>query len=156
MQRVSFCQLSKALHTRRFVQGEKVVKAGEAGASMFIIVEGFLEVFLDIEVSADDVRVATMSPGDYFGEMSLVTGTPRSATIITRTDALIYEIDKDSIEPLFETYPALPEAIAHTIAHREFLRKSAVAEAEERMTLACAEQEASAQLLRRMKRFFQL
>lgn len=149
-------ELSKALQTRRFVQGEKVVKAGEDGASMFIIVEGLLDVFLDIEATTDDVKVAIMSPGDYFGEMSLVTGTPRSATIITRTDSLIYEINKDSIEPLFETYPALPESIAHTIAHREFLRKSAVAEAEERMALACAEQEASAQLLKRMKRFFQL
>ena len=86
-------QLSKALQPRRFVQGEKVVKAGEAGASMFIIVEGLLEVFLDIEATTDDVKVAMMSPGDYFGEMSLVTGTPRSATIITRTDALIYEIN---------------------------------------------------------------
>ena len=149
-------QLSQALLPHRFVQGEKVVKVGEAGASMFIIVEGLLEVFLDIEVSTDDVRVATMSPGDYFGEMSLITGTPRSATIITRTDALVYEIKKDSLEPLFEAYPSLPEAIARTVAHREFIRKSAVAEAEERLALETAEQEASAQLLKRMKRFFQL
>ena len=149
-------QLSKALQARRFVQGEKVVIAGESGASMFIIVEGLLEVFLDIEVSTDDVRVATMSPGDYFGEMSLITGTPRSATIITKTEALIYEINRDSIEPLFESYPALPESIARTITHREFLRKSVVAEAEERMALANAEQEESAQLLMRMKRFFQI
>ena len=149
-------RLSSALKPRSLSRGEIVVKAGDAGDSMFIIVEGLLEVYLDIEVTIDDLRVATMSPGDYFGEMSLITGTPRSATVLTKTEALVYEVGKSSLEPLFEAYPSLPASIAQTVAQRDFLRENAVAEVEERVALESAQNEARDQLLQRMKRFFQL
>lgn len=149
-------QLSAALKPKALSRGETVVKAGEAGDSMYIIVEGLLEVFLDIEVSLDNVRVAAMSPGDYFGEMSLITGTPRSATVRSQTEALVYEVGKSSLEPLLEAYPCLPETIAKTVAQRDFARKLAVAEAEEQVALENAQSEATDQLLQRMRRFFQI
>ena len=149
-------QLSQALAPRQLKANETIVKAGEYGDSMYIIAEGVLEVFLDIEATTDNVCISTMSPGDYFGEMSLITGSPRSATVISKTTALIYEINKDSLEPLFESYPFLPEVIAQTVAERDILRESVVAKAEQKLALEDRQAEAKDQLLERIQRFFQL
>ena len=97
-----------------------------------------------------------MSPGDYFGEMSLITGDPRSATIKATTDSLIYEIEKSALEPIFKAYPSLPESIAQTVASRDTHRERFVAEVEERIALESDQQKVKDQLLEQIKRFFQL
>ena len=149
-------ELATALKPHVLTRGDTIVKAGEAGSSMYLITEGVLEVYLDIELTSDDHRVATMSPGDYFGEMSLITGDPRSATIRAATDALIYEIEKTSLEPIFKAYPSLPESIAQTVASRDTHRERFVAEVEEQIALESDRNEAKEKLLRQIKRFFQL
>ena len=97
-----------------------------------------------------------MSPGDYFGEMSLITGAARSATVISKTDTLIYEIKKSSLEPLLEAYPYLPESIAKTVAKRSFVGKNAIAQIEERLAIESEQEVVKNQLLERMLRFFQM
>lgn len=149
-------ELARALKPHTLKKGATVVKAGEAGNSMYLITEGVLEVYLDIEKTLDDHRVATMSPGDYFGEMSLITGDPRSATIRAATDALIYEIEKSALEPIFKAYPSLPESIAQTVASRDFHRERFVAEVEEQLAVENVRQATKDQLLKQIKRFFQL
>ena len=148
--------LSKSLKPHLLQAGEVVVKAGEAGDSMYIIAEGLLEVYLDLEATSDNLRVAKMSPGEYFGEMSLITGDPRSATIVSATEGLIYEIEKSALEPLFKTYTALPDSIAQTVSFRDLHRENIVAEVEQKLASESSQQAAKEQLLQRMRRFFQL
>lgn len=148
-------QLVNGLKSHRLSQGSEIVHAGDAGDSMYLIAEGVLEVNLDLKTS-DHVRVATMSPGDYFGEMSLMTGDPRSATVSAVTDALVYEIEKSVLDPLLRAHPSLPEEIAQTISSRDIHREKIIAMAEERIADHGKQNVVKEQLLRQIRKFFQL
>lgn len=91
--------------------GEAVLRAGEAGDSMFMLVAGVLEVRLP-ELTQ---RVAVLSPGDCFGEMSLVSGEPRSADVIALSPVLLLEITRDQIGPLLAAREPLAAALAGAI-----------------------------------------
>jgi CRP-like cAMP-binding protein len=60
-----------------------------------------------------------MVPGDVFGEMSLLTGQPRSATISAATDTVVFEIAREHLEPVLNRRPELAEALARVMAERQ-------------------------------------
>ena len=80
----------------------------------------------------------------------LLSPGPRSATVMTKTPALIYEINKESLEPLFES--SLPESIAQTVAERDTHRECHGSEED----LAIETRQTEAKGFSQMKRFFQL
>ena len=96
--------------------GETVMQAGALGESMLVVTEGQLDV--RIETSAGVKSVATLWPGDCVGEMSLLTGSPRSATIIALKPTTLMEINKSAFAPILQGNPSLVERIALTIEHR--------------------------------------
>lgn len=151
--------IAEASHSRRLYPNELLVQSGEEGNSMFFIVEGLIEVLLDVQASEtieeDQLKVAVIGPGEYLGEMSLMTGEPRSATAKAKTMALVYEIDKVSLENIFEREPLLLDVIAETITKRKRAQDLALDEAEERACLRDIEDDRD-QLLEKMKRFFKL
>ena len=59
-----------------------------------------------------------LTPGQFFGEMSLLTGEPRSATIEAATSAVVYEITKRDLETLIEGRPEIAATITHVVAER--------------------------------------
>ncbi len=105
----------------RYHTGNTIFEQGEAGsASMFILSEGLLEVTIQRQDEEGGmVRVAQIAPGAFFGEMSLLTGEPRSATITCVTDAVVCEITKGSMEMLFRQNPQVPEILSRVIAKRQ-------------------------------------
>lgn len=106
--------------------GGQIVKTGEPGSSMFIVVEGLLEVVVDKVHKGRRVQVTVnkLEPGDFFGEMSLLTGEPRSATIVAKSKSVLYEIKKESILKLFKSRPALGEELSKVLAERVLANKS--------------------------------
>src|SRR5581483_1756556 len=72
--------------------GEAIVREGEGGASMFAVVTGTVSVRL----ASASGEVARIGAGGYFGEMSLLTGDPRTATVVAETDCRLVEIDADA------------------------------------------------------------
>jgi CRP-like cAMP-binding protein len=98
---------------------EKVVIMGTEGDAMYVIVEGFLDVYIYSEAEKKDVRIGTLSAGEFFGEMALLTGKPRSATVIAATDVVAYEITRDAMMPLVNTYPEILETISRVTAERQ-------------------------------------
>jgi CRP-like cAMP-binding protein len=110
-------------------------------------------------VKFDDGReskVATVGPGDFFGEMSLLTGIPRSATVITMTDAVIYEIDKEQIEPILKARPETADVLAAYLTRR---REATKAFADNTQSVSAENREAAGytdQLVSRIRTFFQL
>jgi CRP-like cAMP-binding protein len=95
-----------------------VVEQGAEGDSMFILAEGLLEVWVKNE-QGNSAKVADLAPGTFFGEKSLLTGEPRSATVVCATDAIVCEITKDAVVELFARDPEIPELLSRAVAIRE-------------------------------------
>jgi len=78
---------------RLYLDGELVVRKGETADSMFLVQKGVLDVFLDDENAQS---IGTLNSGEFFGEMSLFTGEPRSATIRSEGESRVLTIDKEA------------------------------------------------------------
>lgn len=98
--------------------GAVVVMQGRPGNSLFFVMEGLVDVLIE-SPQQPARRVGRLAQGQYFGEMSLLTGEPRSATIRTATSVVLYEIEKRVLEPIFQARPELLEELAQTVARRQ-------------------------------------
>lgn len=97
--------------------GDTLVRQGTRGKSLFILIEGLLDVFVEAEHGEE--RVGRIHPGECFGEMSLLTGERRSATIRPAVESVVYEVHKKAIRGLMERRPALAEILANLLAERQ-------------------------------------
>jgi small-conductance mechanosensitive channel/CRP-like cAMP-binding protein len=131
---------------RLFARGEAVVTEGEPGASMFVVLDGSVAV----TVGADRREVAVTEAGGYFGEMSLLTGEQRTATVTAREDTTVLEIPSDAFGTYVRSNPALLEGIAEAATQRR-RELDAV-----RQAPGAAAAPAAASLLDRMKKFFRI
>ncbi|BDS08901.1 mechanosensitive ion channel protein MscS [Oceaniferula spumae] len=101
-----------------FAARECVVREGDHGDSMYVILNGEVEV--DLKLSGGSMeKIATLGHGNYFGEMSLMTGEPRSATIRALEDTLVLVISKQCIAPVLQEQPELMESISRQLAKRQ-------------------------------------
>ena len=124
---------------RAFPKGTTVIKRGAPGSSLFVLAEGALVVSADAE--GEGPPIATMRPGDFFGEMSLLTGEPRSASVRASVDTVVYEITRSDLMPILERHPALPrelaaalEAYQHADAARAHVESDVQRDGEDRET----------------------
>ena len=85
---------------------------------MYVLAEGLLKVDIEDIESKKMMTVAKILPGQYFGEMSLLVGDPRSATISAMTESMVYEINKPTMQKLFESHPNLIQLLSNKIAER--------------------------------------
>jgi CRP-like cAMP-binding protein len=93
-----------------------VVRSGDPGASMFVVAAGVLEVMVTPPGTSEPRRSGLLGPGDVFGEMSLLTGAARSATVCTLCLTVLYEIPHTALAPLMQQRPALVEAMSKVMA----------------------------------------
>lgn len=92
--------------------GDWLFHAGDEGDAMYIVVQGRLEVHIGERV------VAQLGPGDIVGELALLTGQPRSASLRARRDSRLLELDKDRFDEVALLEPKVPLAVARTLARR--------------------------------------
>jgi len=102
----------------RFEAGDQVIKMGEHAQSMYFIAEGHLEVGIPGK-EGKELIVASLWPGDCVGEMSLLTGEPRSANVYGKSSGVLLEITKENLAPFFEASPQLIEKISQVLADRK-------------------------------------
>lgn len=145
-------QICRTLKRRHLEEDETVVEQGEAGDSLFIVAEGALRV----EIALDDgnkIEVARLGVGDFFGEMALLTGEPRAATISAITRCVVLEIDRENVLPVIKAYPDIAEDLSQILTRRTIdnlrKRKAHEAAAVDRESLA-------SKLLSRISGFFDL
>lgn len=101
---------------RVFAPGEIIIRAGDSGSSMFVVSRGSVDVRVDSNGTSRTLK--RLSEGDFFGEMGLFTGEPRTANVVAADETEVLEIGHDAMKGLFETNPDLVEAISHTINER--------------------------------------
>ena len=102
---------------RRFAAGETIVREGDRGSSMFVVESGRLGVSVHGKVGQSQ-RLAVLEAGAAFGEISLLTGDPRSATVRALTEATLLEIDKSTISPILRENPSLCGMLELTMQER--------------------------------------
>jgi pyruvate,water dikinase len=89
-------QIGRLLKERRFAKGETVIMEGTGGAAFFIIASG------EATVSSKGVDLAILGAGQHFGEVALIDGGPRSATVTAATDLICYGLTFWEFRPLVE------------------------------------------------------
>src|SRR5208283_2620433 len=102
---------------RQFGAGEMLIRAGEQGDSMFIVRRGTAEVFANT-ADGQTRHLANYSRGDFTGEMALMTGDPRSASVRAITDLEVIEMDREGFARLFKEHPDAAAGIGDIIAAR--------------------------------------
>jgi small-conductance mechanosensitive channel/CRP-like cAMP-binding protein len=140
-------ELAAGTSTRTYGDGEAIVRQGEAGQSMFVLCSGGAIVVLE----SDRRQVATIEAGGYFGEMSLLTGEPRSATVLAKGDAVVIELDAGQFRRLGERDPGAVEQIGMAA----MTRRAALDELKS-AARGAAVADAPATFLARMKSFLRL
>lgn len=106
---------------------ERVVIEGETDAFLYIIAQGNLEVSIKQKNGENDLVVATLGKNTIFGEMALLTGEPRKATVRAIDDVLLCRISKETIKPILLARPEILEELSEKLAERQMenQRKSA-------------------------------
>jgi small-conductance mechanosensitive channel/CRP-like cAMP-binding protein len=131
-----------------YARGEAIVKQGQAGQSLFVIRSGEAVVTL----AGTQGEVARLRSGDVFGEMSLLTGEPRTASVTAATDCDLLEIDAEGFRRVVLANPSVLERITNvTATRREELQRH-----RETHTIAAAIADARQSLLTRVRQFLRL
>jgi len=109
--------LSKSCKSRIYAPGEAIVRLGGEGSSMFIINRGKVEV--QIMENGKPKKVNELAENDFFGEMSLLTGQPRTANVIATVETEVLQIRKNALKPIIESNPVLVQSITDIIDERQ-------------------------------------
>lgn len=109
--------LAQDLTSQIFAKGELVCRQGDAGSTFFIIKSGLIGVVVRGDGGVE-TEVARLQPGGYFGEMSLLTGEPRSSTCKALEDCEVLCLDRESFSVLLRENPAVAQAMSEIIAAR--------------------------------------
>ncbi len=114
-------RLANASTSRVYAPGEAIVRMGREGNSMFVIIRGSVRV--QIPDGEAFRMINELRENDFFGEMSLLTGEPRSASVIAAEETEVLQIKKEALKPIIEDNPALIEAISEMVDERKVLLK---------------------------------
>ena len=140
--------LVRLAHERLYGGGETIVQQGHPGSSMFVVCSGRVRVV--VEPSGQEVAV--IDEGGYFGEMSLLTGAPRSATVIASEDCVLLELTADVFRRIVLANPASVEQITAAVESRQ----SGLDRARATVLAAAGQQESRRGLLTRVQEFLRL
>ena len=130
-----------------FAPGETVIRAGDPGSSMFVVHNGRVRV--QVNDQGRSRTVATLSEGEFFGEMALFTGEPRTANVVALEETEVLEIGHAAMKSVFDTNPDLVESLSFIMAER----RQGLAAHEDAADVSSDE---SAGILSSIKRFFGL
>jgi CRP-like cAMP-binding protein len=111
-------KLAGQVRVETYAAGELPVKQGDPGDSFYMIKSGKVDVIVE-KAGGESAVVATLGPGNFFGEMSLLTGAVRTASILVKEDAEFIVVDKDSFASTLANHPSLVESLSHILAARQ-------------------------------------
>jgi CRP-like cAMP-binding protein len=107
--------LVRGMRVRRFRRGETVFHVGDPGDALFIVMTGAIKITLPAD-SGDEAILATLRPGDFFGELALLDGAPRSATAIAIDATETFILPRDRFRELIASEPVMRDTVLATMA----------------------------------------
>ena len=149
---VELATIAERLTYSPFAQGEVITRQGNVAHWLYMLTAGDADIVIDGE-AGERRFVNTLAEGSFFGEAGLLTGAPRSATVVARTNVECYRLDKASFESILMSRPELAEQMSHVMAARQGALAAAIAGHD-----AAARDHAgkSAEWLARIRNFFGL
>ncbi|RKG92565.1 mechanosensitive ion channel family protein [Corallococcus terminator] len=107
-------RLHREVVVRRFGQGERIIQEGEEGGTFYVVASG------EVSVRAGTLQseITRLGPGHYIGEMSLLTGERRAATVVALQDSVLLELDRPTFARLFSDHPGLARQLSAQLAQR--------------------------------------
>lgn len=146
--------LADRLRVAPFVRGEAMTRQGAQAHWLYLITRGDAEVRVAIDDNLSE-QIATLHQGDFFGEMGMMTGEPRSATVIALTDVECYRLDKEGFNDVLKQRPEIAEDISEQLASRR-VQLDAAREGLNEEAMQARMRHHKGDLLNRMKHFFRL
>jgi len=143
--------VSDLMRPRLLRAGAAVVKQGEAGDSLFIVQEGLLAASVNTE--RGETELGKIRPGQFFGEMSLLTGAARSATVTPLVDSKAFEIDRDILAPILLERPEIAALMSRVLAERQLANAPKL---DSPAQMVAAQEGLAQQILGRITTFFRL
>lgn len=147
-------RLLEQASVNHFGRGERVIEEGAEGDSMFVLLRGTAQV--SVARNGTALRVGVLRSGDCFGEMSLLTGEPRTATIQAEGDCEVLEIGKTVMAELLRDSPKCLEQLSELLAKRKIETEGIVREAGAAQGQTEKEREYKASFVARLRVFFEL
>jgi len=145
--------LAHGLRHAPFAPGEPLTRQGAKANWLYVIVSGTCSV--RVAQDGAEREISQLGAGDFFGEMGLLTGEPRTATVVAQTDVECYRVGKEEFQQLLEDRPPLAEEVADILARRRLSLNAA----RENLTAQYPSDTvslAAGELLKRMRSFFGL
>jgi CRP-like cAMP-binding protein len=146
-------ELAGKLSVAPFRSGEIITRQGNVAHYLYIMAKGDAEV--SVAADGQSRRVGTITVCDVFGEMGLMTGEPRTATVRALSEVVCYRLGKEAFQDILTRRPELADSISHLLAQRrvelEALRQGLHAEA-----LRHTVPQSQGELLQRIRKFFTL
>ncbi|MGB0935104.1 MAG: mechanosensitive ion channel family protein [Alphaproteobacteria bacterium] len=137
----------------QFPAGDAIIMEGDSGDSMFIIGEGSVVVTKKKGKSGETI-LAHLGPGQFFGDMALLLGEKRSATVRAKTDVVVFEITKASLLPIMKKRPDIAKGLSQIVAMRQMATKKTLAA--DQSKLDAEAEKLSQKLVKDIKQFFGL
>jgi small-conductance mechanosensitive channel/CRP-like cAMP-binding protein len=148
-------ELAGRLRSAPFVRGENIVRQGAMGDWLYILCRGEAQV----RVASDDGQtsrpVASLKAGDFFGEMGLMTGGERTASVVALSDVGCYRLDKHDLTDILKRRPEIAEDMAKVLAKRR-AELDAVREGLNEEAMRSRMRNNQVDLVHRIRRFFTL
>ncbi len=141
-------RIAEKVMVKLFSPDEPIVKRGQEGSSMFVIHRGAVKV--QVRERGKPKVIMKLTEGDFFGEMALFTGEPRTATVIATEETEVLEITHRSLKPILEENPELVERFSEIIESR----RAKLSESTEADTLSGAD--AKSGVFNSIRKFFGL
>ncbi len=109
--------LAAAAKRRRFSRGQIIFHKDDPGRSLFLIEEGGVRIYLPSR-QGGDLTLAFLGPGDFFGDLALLDGGPRSASAVASEDTVMLSLDRDDFTTLLHSRPQSATAVLAAVAGR--------------------------------------
>jgi small-conductance mechanosensitive channel/CRP-like cAMP-binding protein len=114
--------IAATMQRKEYKPGEMIAKAGTVLKALCIVSYGALVG--SVEENGRRIELTRLAPGDYFGEVGLLTGGPLSGDITALTRVVIYEIGKDALAPLLKARPSMAEELSESLASRQLAQRT--------------------------------
>jgi hypothetical protein len=92
-----------------FERGNVILREGEPGNSLFMLTSGTVKAF--VKKDGKQVPIAELEEGAFFGEVSILTGKPRSATIVAKEHCELLELDRTTLDSITQTHPHVRDVL---------------------------------------------